>query len=73
MRVRRPTLICGVVRQVLGELEVGLTEDEHLAEVEVIGTLSLGPTLDALERQSVGDDASVCPWSPSSTFDVPEL
>lgn len=73
VRERRPILICGVVRQALGELEVELTEDEHLADVPAIGAVSLGPMRDALEHQSVGDDASVCPWSPSSTLNELEL
>ena len=72
VRARRPILICGAVRQALGEQKVELTEDEHLADVPAIGALFLGPMRDALEHLLVGDDASVCPRSPPSTFDVLE-
>lgn len=53
-----------VVRAALGELGVELVGDERSADVLVIGTLSPGPMLDALEARRRRDQHVVCPWMP---------
>ncbi len=50
-----------IVLEVLTELGAALVDDERDADVLVIGTLSPGPMLDALERRRAGREA-VCPW-----------
>ena len=49
-----------LVRQALGELAVEIAGD---AEVRVVGTLSPGPMLDALEREARLGRVALCPWS----------
>ncbi len=54
-----------VVRQALQELSVELVDDEGVADVLVVGTLSPGPMLDALQRRSCGDLPVLAPWLPA--------
>ncbi|MCH8152631.1 MAG: glycosyltransferase [Planctomycetes bacterium] len=56
-----------VVRQALQELSVELVDDEGVADVLVVGTLSPGPMLDALEQRSIGPQPVIAPWSPRGT------
>ncbi len=50
----------GVVERVLGQLGVGVRDD---ARVDVIGTLSPGPMIDALEGAALGGRRVVAPWA----------
>ncbi len=58
-RLVAPGKNAGVIELVLGELGVEVRED---APVDVVGTLSPGPMIDALERASVGVRRTVAPW-----------
>jgi len=51
------------VRQALEELGVTIV-NENEAELLVIGTLSPGPMLDAMERRVGGPTPVLCPWMP---------
>ncbi len=54
-----------VVRQVLGERGARIVDDERHADLLVIGTLSPGPMLDALDRYSAVGRVPICPWFPA--------
>lgn len=51
------------VREALDELGVRVVEDEREADVVVIGTLSPGPMLDALERRAALGQRVVAAWT----------
>lgn len=52
-----------IVREVLGEIGVKPVADEDLADVLVVGTLSPGPMLDAIERRSSDTRPVIGAWS----------
>ena len=51
-----------VVRRALEELGVRIVDDEDLCDALVIGTLSPGPMLDAVERLAPIGTRVVAPW-----------
>jgi hypothetical protein len=53
-----------VVRQALHELGKRILADEREAEALVIGTLSPGPMMDAIERRQESGRPVVMPWTP---------
>jgi len=65
----------GLVRQALRETGARFAADEAGADVLVIGTLSPGPMLDALEARRDEARPVLLPWQPSATSEtaLPEL
>lgn len=53
-----------VVRQVVRELGLLVTDNEGSADVAIIGTLSPGPMLDARDRRASRHREPICPWDP---------
>ncbi|UCD75422.1 MAG: glycosyltransferase [Phycisphaerales bacterium] len=55
-----------VVERVLREFKVSIADCESEAEVLVIGTLSPGPMLDAMDRRCEEHRPVICPWLPAA-------
>jgi len=65
----------GIARQALRKVGAKFAADEAAADVLVIGTLSPGPMLDALEARRDEARPVLLPWQPSATSEtaLPEL
>ncbi len=63
----------GIIRQALREVGARFAADEAAADVLVIGTLSPGPMLDALESRRTEDRPVLLPWQPAAAFPAPVL
>jgi len=62
-----------IVRQALREVGARFAADEARADVLIIGTLSPGPVLDALQRRKQSDKPVVAPWTPGAVRDCAEV
>ncbi len=63
----------GIVKQALHEIGARFAADESRADVLVIGTLSPGPILDALQRRQDSDTPVVAPWTPGAVREYAEV
>ncbi len=59
-----------VVEQVLTELDVARADDVRTADVVVLGTISPGPMMDALERRRKRGESVVAGWEPRGMLEA---